>query len=42
MILITGANGELGSQMIDSLLEKNQDFDVTGLVRSEEKGIEII
>ncbi|MFH5883591.1 SDR family oxidoreductase [Halalkalibaculum sp. DA3122] len=41
MTLITGANGELGSQTIDFLLEKNPDADIAGLVRSEEKGAEL-
>ncbi|HLR25364.1 MAG TPA: SDR family oxidoreductase [Fodinibius sp.] len=41
MILITGANGHLGSQTIDFLLENNPDADITGLVRSEEKGAEL-
>ena len=41
MILITGANGHLGSQTIDFVLEKNPDADVAGLVRSEEKGTEL-
>ncbi|MDR8390042.1 SDR family oxidoreductase [Aliifodinibius sp. S!AR15-10] len=38
MILITGANGNLGSQTIDFLLENNPDAEIAGLVRSEEKG----
>lgn len=41
MILITGANGYLGSQTIDFLLENNPDADIAGLVRSEEKGAEL-
>src|SRR5690625_2470034 len=41
MILITGANGHLGSQTIDFLLEKNPDANIAGLVRSEEKGAEL-
>ncbi|WP_441001480.1 NAD(P)H-binding protein, partial [Fodinibius sp. SL11] len=41
MILITGANGHLGSQTIDFLLENNPDSDIAGLVRSEEKGAEL-
>lgn len=41
MILVTGANGNLGSQTIDFLLEKNPSADVAGLVRSEEKGAEL-
>lgn len=41
MILITGANGHLGSQIIDNLLDKNTDEEIAGLVRSEEKGKEL-
>lgn len=41
MILVTGANGQLGSQTIDILLENNPDADIAGLVRSEEKGAEL-
>ncbi len=41
MILITGANGHLGSQTIDFLLKKNPDENIAGLVRSEEKGKEL-
>ncbi|MAO66418.1 MAG: NAD(P)-dependent oxidoreductase [Balneola sp.] len=41
MILITGANGHLGTQTIDFLLDKNPDANITGLVRSEEKGAEL-
>ncbi len=41
MILITGANGHLGSQTIDFLLDQNPDADIAGLVRSEEKGAEL-
>ncbi|WP_234567619.1 SDR family oxidoreductase [Rhodohalobacter sp. 614A] len=41
MILITGANGHLGSAAIDQLLKKNPDADIAGLVRSEEKGKEL-
>ncbi|MFH5883954.1 SDR family oxidoreductase [Halalkalibaculum sp. DA3122] len=41
MILITGANGELGSRTIDNLLDKSLDADIAGLVRSEEKGAEL-
>lgn len=41
MILITGANGELGSATIDHLRENNPEQKVAGLVRSEEKGSEI-
>lgn len=38
MILITGANGHLGSQAVDFLLEKSTHTDIAGLVRSPEKG----
>ncbi|MDZ7691990.1 MAG: NmrA family NAD(P)-binding protein [Balneolaceae bacterium] len=41
MILITGANGNLGSQAIDFLLENNSNADIAGLVRSEKKGAEL-
>ncbi|MGK7369106.1 MAG: SDR family oxidoreductase [Candidatus Halalkalibacterium sp. M3_1C_030] len=41
MILITGANGNLGSQTIDFLIENNSGADIAGLVRSEEKGAEL-
>jgi len=41
MILITGANGHLGSKTIDFLLKNNSDMDVAGLVRSAEKGAEL-
>lgn len=41
MILITGANGHLGSATINYLLEKNPEADLAGLVRSEEKGAEL-
>lgn len=41
MILITGANGHLGSQTIDFLLENNPNADIAGLVRSDEKGAEL-
>lgn len=41
MILITGANGNLGSQTIDFLLDKNPNANIAGLVRSEEKGAEL-
>lgn len=41
MILITGANGHLGSQTIGFLLKKNPDENIAGLVRSEEKGKEL-
>ncbi len=38
MILITGANGHLGSATIDFLREKNPYAKIKALVRSEEKG----
>lgn len=38
MILVTGANGHLGTQTIDFLLKKNPNAEIAGLVRSEEKG----
>lgn len=38
MILITGANGHLGTTVIDFLLKKKPDTQIAGLVRSEEKG----
>lgn len=41
MILVTGANGELGSQTIDHLLQTETGADVAGFVRSEEKGAEL-
>lgn len=41
MILITGANGHLGSQTIDSLLDINPNANIVGFVRSEEKGAEL-
>lgn len=41
MILITGANGHLGTQTIDFLRDKNPDAEIVGLVRSEEKGAEL-
>ncbi|SMO58079.1 SDR family oxidoreductase [Gracilimonas mengyeensis] len=41
MILVTGANGELGSQTINYLLEKDPDANIAGLVRSEQKGTEL-
>ncbi|WP_069132972.1 SDR family oxidoreductase [Rhodohalobacter halophilus] len=41
MILITGANGHLGTQTIDLLLDKKPDAEIAGLVRSEEKGAEL-
>ncbi len=41
MILITGANGHLGSQTIDFLLDQLPADEIAGLVRSEEKGAEL-
>ncbi len=41
MILVTGANGNLGSQTIDYLLEDISADNVAGLVRSKEKGAEL-
>src|SRR5690625_1971065 len=41
MLLITGANGNLGSLTIDFLLKKDPSADIAGLVRSEEKGSDI-
>jgi len=41
MILITGANGHLGTQTIDFLLDKSPGVDIAGLVRSEQKGAEL-
>lgn len=38
MILITGANGHLGSATIDFLLKKNPNVKIKALVRSKEKG----
>lgn len=38
MILVTGANGHLGSSTIDFLLKKNPETAIRALVRSEEKG----
>jgi len=38
MILITGANGHLGSATIDFLQKKNSNAKLKALVRSEEKG----
>ncbi len=38
MILVTGANGQLGSSTIEFLLKKNPETTIRGLVRSEEKG----
>lgn len=41
MILVTGANGQLGTQTIDFLQEQNPDTEIAGLVRSEEKGAKL-
>lgn len=41
MILITGANGHLGTEIIDFLRTNNPDVKVAGLVRSREKGKKI-
>ncbi len=41
MILITGANGHLGSGIIDFLLKRGYAEKIAGLVRSEEKGKEL-
>lgn len=41
MVLVTGANGHLGSQTIDFLLEQKPADEIAGLVRSEEKGAEL-
>jgi NAD(P)H dehydrogenase (quinone) len=41
MILITGANGHLGSLTIEFFRKKNPEADIAALVRSEEKGAEI-
>lgn len=38
MILLTGANGHLGSATIDFLMKKNPDAKIKALVRSKEKG----
>lgn len=38
MILITGANGHLGSATIEFLLKKNPETPIRALVRTEEKG----
>ncbi len=38
MLLITGANGHLGSAIIDFLLSKHNKTDIAGLVRNSEKG----
>jgi len=41
MVLVTGANGHLGSSTINYLLENNPNADIAGLVRSEEKGTKL-
>lgn len=41
MILVTGANGHLGSQTIDFLLDHTETDNIAGLVRSKEKGAEL-
>ncbi len=41
MILVTGANGHLGSQTIDFLLDKVSASNIAGLVRSKEKGAQL-
>lgn len=41
MILLTGANGELGTSTIKHLMKQNPKDPVAGLVRSKEKGREI-
>jgi len=41
MILITGANGHLGSHVINFMLDKKSGEDIAGLVRSEQKGAEL-
>lgn len=41
MILVTGANGHLGSSTINHLLKIDPEAEVAGLVRSEEKGAEL-
>ncbi|MEO6732610.1 MAG: SDR family oxidoreductase [Ferruginibacter sp.] len=41
MILITGANGHLGKQVINFLQQKDPALKIAGLVRSKEKGAEI-
>lgn len=41
MILITGANGHLGTATIDFFRQKNPDIPLAGLVRSIEKGKEL-
>ncbi|MFW6157432.1 MAG: SDR family oxidoreductase [Balneolaceae bacterium] len=41
MILITGANGHLGSQTINFILDMNPKANLAGLVRSENKGTDL-
>jgi len=41
MILITGANGHLGSLTIESLQKSNPEMDIAALVRSKEKGADL-
>ncbi|WP_103664778.1 SDR family oxidoreductase [Gracilimonas amylolytica] len=41
MILVTGANGQLGTQTIDFLLKKKSPTKIAGLVRSESKGADL-
>lgn len=41
MILLTGANGHLGSATIDFFLKKNLNTKIKALVRSEEKGVDL-
>src|SRR5690554_6498559 len=41
MILITGANGHLGSETINILLDKNPEAKIAGFIRSKEKGVKL-
>lgn len=41
MILITGANGHLGSLVIENFRKNNPEAEIAGLVRSEEKGADL-
>lgn len=41
MLLVTGANGHLGSATIEFLLKKDPKSPIRGLVRSEEKGADL-
>lgn len=41
MILVTGANGNLGTQTIDFLIEQDSSEKIAGLVRTEEKGADL-